>query len=200
MVSATRAPNNHTTWLRPMGPTDCLAPWTDRSCHLSPLAAPAQPAGGSCRPADLLSGECRCTGHPRAIVTLTRRQQLPGDTGNLVGKRHSGKLRRLALQQRHYPRRWMAATTPGLLDHRGRTGHQYVTQSLISGTGDLAEPGLTCGGMVFRGQPEPGRKMPAGGERARIGRLHYQRRGADETYPRNLRQTPAIGIGAVPGL
>jgi hypothetical protein len=27
----------------PMGPTDCLAPRIDRSYHLSPLAAPAQP-------------------------------------------------------------------------------------------------------------------------------------------------------------
>ena len=29
----------------PMGPTDFLAPRIDRSCHLSPLAAPAQPVG-----------------------------------------------------------------------------------------------------------------------------------------------------------
>jgi len=41
--------------------------------------------------------------------------------------------------------------------------------------------------------------MPAGGERARIGRLHYQRRGADRPDPWNLCQAPAIGIGAVPG-
>src|SRR5260370_39169738 len=34
MVSATRAPNNHTTCVGPMGPTDCLAPWIDRSYHL----------------------------------------------------------------------------------------------------------------------------------------------------------------------
>jgi hypothetical protein len=30
---------------RPMDPTDFLAPRIDRSFHLSPLAAPAQPAG-----------------------------------------------------------------------------------------------------------------------------------------------------------
>jgi hypothetical protein len=30
---------------RPMGPTDFLAPWIDRSFHLSPFAAPAQPVG-----------------------------------------------------------------------------------------------------------------------------------------------------------
>ena len=34
MVSATRVPIKHTTFLRPMGPTDCLAPRIDRSYHL----------------------------------------------------------------------------------------------------------------------------------------------------------------------
>jgi len=43
MVSATRAPNNHTTCLGPMGPTDCLAPWIDLILPSTPLAAPAQP-------------------------------------------------------------------------------------------------------------------------------------------------------------
>src|SRR5882757_10304625 len=115
MVSATRVPNNHTTWLRPMGPTDCLAPRIDRSCHLSPLAAPVQPARRTCRPADLLCGER--AKHPRSVVTLAGRHQLPGDASNLVGERHSGKLRRLALQQRHHPRRWMATAMLRLLDH-----------------------------------------------------------------------------------
>src|SRR3981189_8028 len=103
MVSATRAPNNLTTFLRPMGPTDCLAPRIDRSYHLSPLAAPAQPVRRTRRPADLLSGECRCARHPRAVVTFARRHQLPGDAGNPVGERHCGEFWRLALQQRDEP-------------------------------------------------------------------------------------------------
>src|SRR3954452_4313528 len=54
----------------PMGPTDFLAPWIDRSCHLSPLAAPARPVWRTRRPADLLGGQRRCVRHPRAVVTL----------------------------------------------------------------------------------------------------------------------------------
>src|SRR6202171_4401150 len=72
---------------RPMGPTDCLAPRIDRSYHLSPFAAPAQPVGELSRPADLLGGARRCSRHPRAVVTLARRQQLSGDAGSLFCQR-----------------------------------------------------------------------------------------------------------------
>src|SRR3982074_476141 len=88
-----------TTFLRPMGPTDCPAPRIDRSYHLLLLQLRLN-RYGECRPADLSSGECRCTRHPRAIVTPPRRHQLPGDAGNLVGERHRRELCRLALQQR----------------------------------------------------------------------------------------------------
>src|SRR5450756_1860099 len=114
MVSATRAPNTPATFtgqwiprivshLGSIDPTIC-----------SPLAAPAQPVGELCRPADLLSGECRW--HPRAVVTLARRHQLPGDAGDLVGERHRREFRRLALHQGDQPGRRMAATVPHLLD------------------------------------------------------------------------------------
>src|SRR6202790_3980864 len=52
----------------------------------------------------------------------------------------------------------------------------------------------------FGVRPSQARKMPPGGERAWIWHLHHQRRGADRPDPRNLRQTPAVVIGAVPGL
>jgi len=35
MGSATRAPNSLAASSRPLGPTECLAPWIDRSHHLS---------------------------------------------------------------------------------------------------------------------------------------------------------------------
>src|SRR5882762_1792178 len=44
----------------------------------------------------------------------------------------------------------------------------------------------------------PSRVLPAGREQARIWRLHDQRCGDDRPDPRNLRQTPAVGIGTVP--
>src|SRR6266568_4971646 len=70
MVSATRAPNNHTTFLWPMGPTDCLAPRIDRSYHLFSSCSSGSAGAANRRPADLLSGG---TMHPRAVVTLARR-------------------------------------------------------------------------------------------------------------------------------
>jgi hypothetical protein len=96
--SAIRVPNTPATFLRPMGPTDFLAPRIDRSYHLSPFAAPAQPVGELNRPVDLLGGECRCHRHPRAVVTLACHQQFPGDASSLVGERHRGELWRFAPQ------------------------------------------------------------------------------------------------------
>src|SRR2546429_7378849 len=51
--------------------------------------------GETRRPADLSSGECRCAKHPRAVVTLARRHQLPADAGNLVGECHGREFGRL---------------------------------------------------------------------------------------------------------
>src|SRR3981081_3781879 len=56
MASATRAPINHTTFLRPMGPTDCLAPWIDRSYHLLLLHLRFRPRGGPPPPPGPQSG------------------------------------------------------------------------------------------------------------------------------------------------
>ena len=99
MVSATRAPINHATWVRPMGPTGCLAPRIDRSYHLLPLAAPARRT----RSADPLGGSRGCSLHPCTFVTPSRHHQLPGDAGILVGERHGCEFRRLALEQGHQP-------------------------------------------------------------------------------------------------
>src|SRR5882757_5687637 len=94
------ASSKHTDDLyRPLGPTDCLAPWIDLILPSTPLAAPVQPVART-RPTDLLSsGSHRCLGQPRAVVTLAPRHQLPGDAGNLVGESHRRELWRLTLQQ-----------------------------------------------------------------------------------------------------
>src|SRR6266403_529634 len=126
-------------------PATFTGQWVPRSVsHLGsidpticcPLAAPAQPVRRTRRPADLLSGECLCARHPRAIVTFARRHQLPCDAGNLVGERHRREFWRLALQQGEQPGRRTAAAAPHLLDHRGRPRHQQAAQH----TGDLYGP------------------------------------------------------------
>src|SRR5580698_937389 len=136
-----------------MGPTEYLAPWIDRSYHLISSCSSGSADWRLSRPADLLSGDCGCIEHPRTVVTLARRQQLPGDAGNLVGERHRRELRRLARQQRHEPGCRTAAALLRLLDDGGSSRYQHAAQHLISGAGDLADPGLAGGGMILRGQP-----------------------------------------------
>ena len=87
---------------RPMGPTECLAPRIDRSYHLIYSCSSGSAGRRHHQPADLLS-DGGCIKHPPTIVTLARRQQLPGDAGNLVGERDRCKLGRFARQQRHQP-------------------------------------------------------------------------------------------------
>jgi hypothetical protein len=110
MVSATRVPNNQAAFLRPMGPTECLAPRIDRSYHLISSCSSGSTGWRASRPADLLSGGCGCSKQPRSVVTLTRRQQLPGDAGNLVGERYRRQLRRLA--RRPFLACWITAVLP----------------------------------------------------------------------------------------
>jgi hypothetical protein len=86
----------------------------------------------------------------------------------------------------------MATAFPCLLDNGGRSRYQHAAQHLVSGAGNLADPGLARGRIVLRGQPHPGRKVAAGRERAWIGRLQYQRDSANQPDPRNLRQAPAV--------
>src|SRR5258707_12253261 len=89
---------------------------------------------------------------------------------------------------------------PGrLLDHRGRPDHEELTQSLVAGTGYLAEPGLSGGGMALWGQAEPGGKQPPRAEGARTGRLLHHRGRRNRTNAGGLAPAPAKGIGAVPG-
>jgi uncharacterized caspase-like protein len=195
--SATRVPNTPATFTGQWVPRTVSHLGSIDPTICSPLAAPARPVRRTRRPADLLSGQC--ARQPRAVVTFARHQQLPGDAGDFVGERHRCELRCFALEQREQPGRCTAAATSRLLDHGGRSRHQHATQHLISGAGDLAEPDLAGGGMIFRCQPDPGREVPAGREQPRIGRLHHQRRGADRPDPRNLGKTPAVGISAVPG-
>src|SRR5258708_31253748 len=116
MASATRVPNSHTTWVRPMGPTGCLAPRIDRSYHLLLLQLRRDRSDPTCRSADLSGGLRRCSKHPRAVVILPCHHQLPGDAGDLVGERHGRELRRPALAQGHQPRAWMTTTLPSIPD------------------------------------------------------------------------------------
>jgi hypothetical protein len=133
------------------------------------------------------------------FVALPCHHQLPGDPGDLVGQRHCNQLGRLALEQIHQPgrsRRTLAA--PQLPDDSRGPGHQHTAQDLVPGARDNPMPHFASGGMILRGQAEPGGKVAGGSEGLRGGRLHHQHRSANRPHPRNPSQAPAAFMGAVP--
>ncbi len=82
------------------------------------------------------SGRGRRSGINPRPVAFACRHQLPGDPRHLVGKRHSGKLWRLAFQELDQPA-WPTLLGPlGQLDHRGGPDHQKAPQGLITCPGD----------------------------------------------------------------
>ena len=85
-----------------------------------------------------------------AIVGLAADHQLPGNARRLVGERHGGKLRRLALDKRCQPGRRVPTRLPGVLDHRGGADHQNAAQCLIAGSRDDPEALLAGGGVILR--------------------------------------------------
>ena len=168
--SATRVPN--TPWRplqRPMG-SHGLSRTSDRSILPSahPLAAPVAQRGNSGEtlpgPADLLGGA------PPRLAASARRRRLSPVTISFQAMRARSCWRA--------PRRRVLAAcamsevdsqgeadgrgrTSDMLDNRGRPGQpSTLRKALIAGAGDLAEPGLAGGGMIFRGQADPSRKVP----------------------------------------
>jgi putative transposase len=91
------------------------------------------------------------------------KHQLPSDTRDLIGQRHGGQLRRLALEKRGKPGRRPSATS-NVLDHGGSPDHQHAAQSLVAGSRDDAGPNFACGRMILRRQADPGRELPARSE------------------------------------
>jgi hypothetical protein len=101
----------------PLGTTDCLAFWIDRSHHLRVLE---QAAASADRELRFPAGPRLCRFGDRGgdavggIVMLAADHQLPGDAGHFIGQRHGGELGRFALQQFDKPRRGMApCSLPG---------------------------------------------------------------------------------------
>jgi hypothetical protein len=71
-------------------------------------------------------------------VSFPCEHHLPGDARGLVGQRHSGQLRRLALGKCGQPGRRFAAAQ-SVLDHCGSSDHQHTAQSFAARPRDSAE-------------------------------------------------------------
>jgi len=84
--------------------------------RLSTVAVQVLPVSGQ----SLCSGDRGCRG-----VGFSCPHQLPGNTCHLVGQRHRGQLRRLALEQRSQPGQGFAAALI-LLNHGGCSDHQHA--------------------------------------------------------------------------
>ena len=80
-------------------------------------------------------------------VRFACQHHLPGNARGLVGQRHGGQLRRLALEKCGKPGRRLTAAH-SMLDHRGSADHQHAAQSLVAGARDHAEPDLARGRMI----------------------------------------------------
>src|SRR5208283_6216160 len=123
MVSAAKVPNNSATfigghWVYRSVPRRGSIDHTicSLSCkfwhRLSTVAVLLLPVSGQSL------GRARQGGGGFGVVSFPCQHHLPGDAGGLVGQRHGGQLRRLALEKFGQPRRCLAAAL-SLPDHGG---------------------------------------------------------------------------------
>src|SRR5258708_1344558 len=134
-----------------------------------------------------------------SVVVFATDHQLPGNASGFVGERHRGELGRLTLKKIDQPRRGMSSSLLDLLDDSGGTDDQSAAQGLVAGTRDHAEPRLAGGGVIFWGEPEPGREVAARAESMRISDLHGEQRSPDPADGPDFRQSPAPFVALVPG-
>ena len=83
-------------------------------------------------------------------------------------------------------------------ENGGRPDDQSAAQGFVARARDDAEPDLAGRRVIPRRQTKPSREPASGTEKTRIGRLHYQHRGADQSDAGDLRQTSATRVVAMP--
>src|SRR5215212_8435947 len=93
----------------------------------------------------------------------------PDDPRHFVCEGNGREFARLAAEQLAQPWRGQLAVRPaGVPDHRGGTGHQPRPQPFMARAADPAQALLAAGGMLARGQAEPGREVTARLEGLRV--------------------------------
>jgi hypothetical protein len=118
---------------------------TDQHLLVSALTPLARRAGSG----------CYRRGSPIAFPAC---QHGPHNAGHLVGQSHRRDLARLAIQQFKQPCRGALALWLGEANDRHRAQHQQLSQALIPGPADPAEPLLAAGGFSRGTRPSQAAK------------------------------------------
>src|SRR5829696_7910274 len=139
------------------------------------------------------SGSRRCASR-RMAVDLAAGHYGPDDAGHLVGQSDGDELARLAAEQLTQPLAGqLAVGAGGMADHRGGAGHQQRSQPFMARAADPAQALLATGGMLSRGQAEPGSQVTAGLKGLRID-LNRQGERDDRADPRDSGQHWLIAL------
>jgi hypothetical protein len=92
------------------------------------------------------------------FVAFTFGHHGPDHSGDLVGKRNGGDLRRPTCQQGREPGPMPSAMDLGVSDDSERADYKQAAQIAVSLFADTAEPVPTPARMLLRHEPDPGRE------------------------------------------
>src|SRR5262249_8331291 len=108
------------------------------------------------------------------LIVLVARQQRPDNPRILVRYRHRCPVFAPALDQLSHPLAASVRFTPRPADRGPRPMHQELAQITVAAFADAKQAFLPPGGMLAWDQPQPGGKLPAVLERARIADRGHQ--------------------------
>ena len=100
----------------------------------------------------------------RLLVTLAPGHHGPGHSGDLVGKRDGGNLRRPPCKQCHKPGAMLGAMDFGIADDGECTGHEQAAQIAVTLLADTAESVLAPARVLLRNEPNPSREVTSRSE------------------------------------
>src|SRR4029079_7293651 len=115
--------------------------------HITPDGCPAR---------SLLRREC-----DGFLVSLASGHHCPSHSGDLVGERDGGDLRRSPRQQSREPRPVLGAVNLGVTDHGQRAGGEQAAQIAIALLADTAELFPAPTRVLLGHEPDPGREVPS---------------------------------------
>ena len=155
MPSADQVPVNKPAFIDALAQVGCPDRRIDRLCIT--CCSPSQPSHHAGRPARSRSSRER----DWFLVAFTLGHDRPCHSGDLVGERDGGDLRRPPRQHRGEPRSILGAMDFGIADDGERAGREQAAQIAIASFADTAEFVLAAARVLLRHQPDPGREVPS---------------------------------------
>ena len=93
------------------------------------------------------------------LITLAPSHHGPGHSGDLVGKRDGGNLRRPPCKQCREPGSMLGAVDLGVADDGECTGHEQAAQIAITLLADTSKSVLAPARVLLRNEPNPSRQV-----------------------------------------